>query len=48
MEDNIYKDKLDNANLYRLAEECKKLDPALEQDLAEEGIAGDFESWPEY
>ena len=30
----------------RLATECDKLDPALEQSLADEGLAG--ESWPEY
>ena len=30
----------------RLATECDKLDPALEQRLADEGLAG--ESWPEY
>jgi Arc/MetJ-type ribon-helix-helix transcriptional regulator len=30
----------------RLAEECAKLDPAEEQQLAGEGLAG--ESWPEY
>ena len=30
----------------RLAEECAKLDPAEEQQLADEGLAG--ESWPEY
>jgi|GEM_PF-5464320 len=35
-------------NLNRLAEECKKSDPAFEQTLAEEGIAKDFELWPEY
>ena len=30
----------------RLTTECGKLDPALEQRLAEEGLAGD--TWPEY
>ena len=30
----------------RLAAECDKLDPGLEQRLADEGLAG--ESWPEY
>lgn len=30
----------------RLATECAKLDPALEQRLADEGLEGD--SWPEY
>ena len=32
----------------RLAEECAKLDPAEEQQLAEEGLAVSGESWPEY
>lgn len=32
----------------RLAEECAKLDPAAEQAMAEEGIAGDLAEWPEY
>ena len=30
----------------RLATECDKLDPAVEQRLADEGLAG--QSWPEY
>ena len=30
----------------RLATECGKLDPAVEQRLADEGLAG--ETWPEY
>ena len=32
----------------RLAEECAKLDPAEEQQLADEGLAAADESWPEY
>lgn len=32
----------------RLAEECAKLDPVEEQQLAEEGFAATSESWPEY
>lgn len=32
----------------RLAEECAKLDPAEEQQLADEGLATTSESWPEY
>ena len=32
----------------RLAEECAKLDPAEEQQLADEGLAASGESWPEY
>ena len=32
----------------RLAQECAKLDPAEEKALAEEGLAGSAETWPEY
>jgi Arc/MetJ-type ribon-helix-helix transcriptional regulator len=32
----------------RLAEESAKLDPAEEQQLAEEGLVDAPESWPEY
>jgi Arc/MetJ-type ribon-helix-helix transcriptional regulator len=32
----------------RLAEECAKLDPAEERQLADEGLGGADESWPEY
>jgi hypothetical protein len=32
----------------RLARECAKLDPSAEQALADEGLARDFEEWPEY
>lgn len=32
----------------RLAEECAKMDPAEEQQLADEGLAAADESWPEY
>ena len=39
-------EKLDRLARNRLATECDKLDPALEQRLADEGLAG--ESWPEY
>ena len=39
-------EKLGRLARTRLATECNKLDPALEQRLADEGLAG--ESWPEY
>ena len=39
-------EKLDRLAGIRLATECGKLHPAVEQHLAEEGLAGD--SWPEY
>jgi Arc/MetJ-type ribon-helix-helix transcriptional regulator len=32
----------------RLARECAKLDPREEQALADEGLAGSRETWPEY
>ncbi len=32
----------------RLAEECSKLNPKLEQSLAEEGMHMEAEEWPEY
>jgi metal-responsive CopG/Arc/MetJ family transcriptional regulator len=32
----------------RLAEECAKLDPVLEQALADEGLDGELAEWPEY
>ncbi len=32
----------------RLARECAKLDPDEEKALAEEGMAGSTETWPEY
>jgi Arc/MetJ-type ribon-helix-helix transcriptional regulator len=31
----------------RLAEECAKLDPVEEHQLAEEGMTGEIETWPE-
>jgi Arc/MetJ-type ribon-helix-helix transcriptional regulator len=32
----------------RLAEECAKLAPDLEQALAEEGMGGELAEWPDY
>lgn len=32
----------------RLAEECAKLEPNYEKELAEEGLAEDMKEWPEY
>lgn len=32
----------------RLARECSKLEPAEEKALAEEGLAGSRDTWPEY
>lgn len=41
-------DKLNRIHRTRLAEECAKLDPDAERVLAEEGLSGEFELWPEY
>jgi metal-responsive CopG/Arc/MetJ family transcriptional regulator len=32
----------------RLLVECRKLDPALERELADEALAVDVSEWPEY
>jgi len=32
----------------RLARECAKLDPREERALADEGLAGSKDTWPEY
>jgi metal-responsive CopG/Arc/MetJ family transcriptional regulator len=32
----------------RLREECAKLDPRSERELANEGLRGDLANWPEY
>ena len=39
-------EKLERLARTRLATECAKLDPAEDQKMADEGLAGD--SWPEY
>jgi metal-responsive CopG/Arc/MetJ family transcriptional regulator len=41
-------EKLGRAGRTRLARECAKLDPEDEKALAEEGLAGGSDSWPEY
>ena len=41
-------EKLARAQRARLALECAKLDPEDEKALAEEGLAGSSDSWPEY
>lgn len=41
-------EKLQRLAKVRLARECAKLDPAEERALAEEGLAGSRETWPEY
>jgi len=42
------RDKLQSMERGRLARECAKLDPALEQKLADEALAEDFKQWPAY
>ncbi len=41
-------DKLYRLGKIRLAQECAKLDPNFEQDMAEEGLSMEREEWPEY
>ena len=41
-------EKLERLARTRLARECAKLDPQEEKALAEEGLAGSLETWPEY
>ena len=42
------KEKIDRLEHTRLAKECAKMDKHFEQKMADEGIAGDMEEWPEY
>jgi len=41
-------EKLRRLDRVRLAQECQKLDPAYEKELAEEGFAEELSKWPEY
>jgi metal-responsive CopG/Arc/MetJ family transcriptional regulator len=41
-------EKLERIARTRLAQECAKLDRDEERALAEEGLAGSRETWPEY
>lgn len=41
-------EKLERLAKTRLARECSKLDPGDERVLAEEGLAGSRDTWPEY
>ena len=42
------RDKLERLEGGRLARECAKLDRTYEQKMADEGLAGDIEEWPEF
>jgi len=41
-------EKLRRLDRVRLAEECAKLDPAYEKELAEEGLSEEISKWPGY
>jgi metal-responsive CopG/Arc/MetJ family transcriptional regulator len=41
-------DKLIRLDKSRLAQECAKLDPRVEQKMAEEGLSSELQEWPEY
>jgi len=41
-------DKLKRLERTRLAQECAKLDPVYEQNMAEEGFSMEIDAWPEY
>jgi Arc/MetJ-type ribon-helix-helix transcriptional regulator len=41
-------EKLQRLDRVRLAQECSKLDPAYERELAEEGFSKELSQWPEY
>lgn len=41
-------DKLARIDHRRLAQECSKLNKSFEQDMAEEGLNSEVDSWPEY
>lgn len=42
------REKIERLDRTRLADECRKLDPRFEQEMAEQGMNVDVESWPEY
>jgi len=42
------REKIARLKRRRLAEECAKMDPQFEKQLAEEGMAGELAQWPEY
>ena len=41
-------EKLARIEKSRLAQECAKLDPDFEQEMAEEGFAAEMDEWPGY
>jgi metal-responsive CopG/Arc/MetJ family transcriptional regulator len=42
------RDQLQRMTRNRLAQECSKLNPKEEQRLADEGLSGELNTWPEY
>lgn len=42
------REKLERMDRTRLARECSKLEPKMEQAMADEGLAKDLAEWPEY
>jgi Arc/MetJ-type ribon-helix-helix transcriptional regulator len=46
--ENAVAEELSRLDRVRLAAECTKLDPALERELAEEGLSEESAEWPEY
>ncbi|MGM0374638.1 MAG: ribbon-helix-helix domain-containing protein [Chloroflexota bacterium] len=46
--EDAVKEQIEKVEKSRLAREAAKLDPAYEQALADEGLAGDLSEWPEY
>jgi metal-responsive CopG/Arc/MetJ family transcriptional regulator len=41
-------EKIARLNKTRLLQESAKLDPIIEQSLADEGLASELNTWPEY
>jgi len=41
-------EKLARLGRHRLAEECAKLNPEFERELADEGLGEELSEWPEY
>ena len=41
-------EKLARIERSRLAQECAKLDPKFEQEMAEQSFAAEMDEWPEY
>ena len=41
-------EKLARIERSRLAQECAKLDPKFEREIAEKGFAAEMNEWPEY